>query len=197
MSSSFFSFDLQEVFSATIKLFIIIDVLPCIPLIIYIKNKGAAISPSRTAFAGLCIMTSFYLAGGRVLSTLGIREEAFAAVGAFIICCYGIELLMGQTLFKSDFKSLSGAAIVPMAFPLTTGVGTLVMLLQLKKVYTPVAMVVAMLLNVGVIYAVLRYVEKIERLLGQTGQLVVRSLTGVALLAMGMQGFGKFFGVLT
>ncbi|MFD2587287.1 MarC family protein [Croceitalea marina] len=181
------NFNFKEIVTATMVLFAVIDILGSIPIIIGLRKKVGHIQSEKASIVGACIMVAFLFVGESILSLIGIDVNSFAVAGAFIIFFLAIEMVLGITLYKDDEPE--SASIVPIAFPLIAGAGTLTSLLSLRAEYYVENIIVAIVINVIFVYIVLKSSVKIEKILGATGLNIIRKVFGVILLAIAVKLF--------
>jgi len=177
--------DIKEIITATMILFAVVDIIGSIPVIIDLRQKVGHIQSGKATIVSIILMIIFLFVGEQMLSLIGIDVNSFAVAGSLIIFFIALEMILGIQLHKSE--SLQSAAIVPLAFPLIAGAGTLTSILSLKSEYHSVNIVVAILINCLVVYIVLKSSEKIEKVLGNQGIEVVRKIFGVILLAIAVK----------
>lgn len=180
-------FSFKETFTATMILFAVIDIVGSIPIIIDLRKKMGHIESGKATIVSVVLMIVFLFIGKEMLNLIGIDVNSFAVAGSFIIFFIALEMILGIQLYKPD--SLQTAAIVPLAFPLIAGAGTLTSILSLRSEYSPINIVIAILINCTVVYGVLKSSTKIERVLGNQGIEVVRKIFGVILLAISVKLF--------
>ena len=181
-------FSVKEILSAFMVLFAIIDITGSIPVILDLKNKGGKVVPLQAALGSFAVFIIFLFAGDGLLSLFGVDIESFAAAGAIVIFVLAIEMLMGVELFNNNGPGGS-ATVVPVIFPLIAGAGTLTTLLSLRAEFRVENIIVAIILNVIVVYVVLAKLELIERFLGKGVIFVLRKFFGIILLAMSVKLF--------
>ncbi len=179
--------DIKEIFTAGMILFAVIDIIGNIPIIVNLRQKVGHIQSEKASIASLVLMILFLFIGKTILNLIGIDVNSFAVAGSLIIFFIAIEMILGIQLYKDDAPQT--AAIVPLAFPLIAGAGTLTTILSLRSEFHIINIIIAIILNIGVVYGVLKSSKKIERLLGQQGIVVVRKLFGVILLAIAVKLF--------
>lgn len=182
-----FNFDIREIATAAMVLFAVIDILGSIPIIIGLRNKTGHIQSEKASIVAACMMVAFLFLGEEILKLIGIDVNSFAVAGAFIIFFLAIEMILGITLYKDDEPE--SASIVPIAFPLIAGAGTLTSLLSLRSEYAVENIIVAIVLNIIFVYLVLKSSVRIERFLGKNGVSVIRKVFGVILLAIAVKLF--------
>lgn len=181
------NFNIKEIVTATMILFAVIDILGSIPIIIGLRKKVGHIQSEKASIVAAVIMVAFLFVGESILSLIGIDVNSFAVAGAFIIFFLAIEMVLGITLYKDDQPE--SASIVPIAFPLIAGAGTMTSLLSLRSEYAVENIIVAIIVNVIFVYLVLKSSQKIEKLLGKNGLNIIRKVFGVILLAIAVKLF--------
>ncbi|WP_144606877.1 MarC family protein [Algoriphagus algorifonticola] len=181
--------DLKQILSVSLILFSVIDILGSIPIIINLRKKVGHIQSEKATVAAGVLMILFLLAGKSILGLFGIGVEDFAIAGALIIFALGAEMILGIELFKPDPDATAGASIVPIAFPLIAGAGTLTTILTLKAEFAQVNIAIGILLNLVFVYAVLKSTTWLERKLGKTGLDVLRRIFGIILLSIAVKIF--------
>lgn len=186
-------FNLQEFLTLTFTLFAVIDVVGSVPMLISIKQKMGTISAWRVTLISGGLMVLFFFIGEPFLNILGVDIKSFAVAGSIVIFILGLEMVLGIEFFKSE-KGVPSGTVVPIAFPLIAGSGTLTTIMSLKATFertdTKEYMILfAILVNLIIIYFVLRSLNLIERVLGQAGLLAVRKFFGVILLAIAVKVF--------
>ncbi|WP_299057677.1 MarC family protein [uncultured Polaribacter sp.] len=183
-------FNFQEIITAFMVLFAVIDIIGNIPIIIDLRKKVGHIQSEKASIIAGIIMIFFLFLGKSLLSLIGIDVNSFAVAGAFILFFIALEMILGITLYKDDSSSGTiTATVFPLAFPLIAGPGSLTTLLSLRAEFSIENIIVAVLLNVIVIYVVLKTSAKIERIIGATGIQIIRKVFGVVLLAIAVKLF--------
>ncbi|MGB0880112.1 MAG: MarC family protein [Polaribacter sp.] len=183
------NFNFKEILTAFMVLFAVIDIVGNIPIIIDLRKKAGHIqSEKATIIAGL-IMIVFLFLGKSLLGLIGIDVNSFAVAGSFILFFIALEMILGITLYKDGGNNAVTASVFPLAFPLIAGPGSLTTLLSLRAEFYTENIIVAVLLNVVVIYVVLKTSSKIERIIGSNGILIIRKVFGVVLLAIAVKLF--------
>ncbi len=177
----------KEVVTASMVLFAVIDILGSVPIIISLRNKVGHIQSEKASLVAVGIMIAFLFVGERILHLIGIDVNSFAVAGAFVIFFLAVEMVLGITLFRDDEPET--ASIVPIAFPLIAGAGTMTSILALRAEYEVQNIVIAILVNVLFVYIVLKSSRKIEKVLGKNGLSVIRKVFGVILLAIAVKLF--------
>ncbi|MDH3382392.1 MAG: MarC family protein, partial [Flavobacteriaceae bacterium] len=177
----------KEIFTATMILFAVIDIVGSIPIIIELRSKVGHIQSEKASIVSAIIMIAFLFVGERMLTLIGIDVNSFAVAGSLVIFFLALEMILGIQLYKDE--SPDTASIVPLAFPLIAGAGTLTTLLAIRAEYETINIVAAILINTIFVYAVLKSSKKIERVLGKGGLGVIRKIFGVVLLAIAVKLF--------
>lgn len=181
--------DIKEIFSVTLILFSVIDILGSIPFIIIIRRREGRIHAEKATFISAVLMVGFFYLGQSILKLFGLDVESFAVAGAIVIFIVAMEMILGMTLIKDDPDAQGSGSIVPIAFPLIAGAGTLTTILSLRAVYAEVNVLIGILVNLVFVYAVLRSSSWLERVLGKSVFAVLRRVFGVILLAIAVKIF--------
>lgn len=182
-----FHFNFREIATASMILFAVIDILGSIPVIIGLRKKVGHIQSEKASIVAAIIMVAFLFVGEEILKLIGIDVYSFAVAGAFIIFFLAIEMILGISLYKEDEPE--SASVVPIAFPLIAGAGTLTALLSLRAEYHVENIIVAIVVNTIFVYLVLKSSKRIEKVLGKNGLNVIRKVFGVILLAIAVKLF--------
>jgi multiple antibiotic resistance protein len=182
-------FNLKEIFTAFMVLFAVIDIVGNIPIVIDLRKKVGHIQSEKASIIAGIIMILFLFLGKTILSLIGIGVNSFAVAGAFILFFIALEMILGITLYKHDEQTSMTASVFPLAFPLIAGPGSLTTLLSLRAEYKIENIIVAVILNVIIIFIVLKTSAKIERVIGQNGINIIRKIFGVVLLAIAVKLF--------
>ena len=175
----------KEIFTITMILFAVIDILGSIPIIVDLRSKMGHIQSEKATIVAAVIMIAFLFVGEEILKLIGIDANSFAVAGSFVLFFLALEMILGIRLYKEDNPST--ASIVPIAFPLIAGAGTMTTILSLRAAYDKINIIIAIVINVVVVYGVLKSSGKIERLLGVNGLGVIRKIFGVILLAIAVK----------
>ncbi|PJJ79477.1 MarC family protein [Mucilaginibacter auburnensis] len=183
-----FTFNFREIVSVTMILFAIIDIIGSVPVIIEMRRRAGHVESEKASIAVLGLMIAFLLIGENILSIIGLDVASFAIAGSLVIFIIAMEIL-GIHLFKADESLPSTVSIVPLAFPLIAGAGTMTTLLSLKSQYATQNIIVAIVINTLFVYMVLKNVKWIEKLLGRGGIEILRKAFGVILLAIAIKLF--------
>lgn len=188
MNEFFQGFNWGGFFKASTVLFAVIDIFGSIPLIIKIKESSGSIHEARTSFVSMIIMISFLIVGESILNLFGVTIEAFAVAGAFILFAMALEMILGVRLFRDEVSGKT-ASIVPLAFPIIAGAGTMTTLVSLKAEYQEINIVLAIIINVLIVYVVLKLTRRIENFLGVGGIAILKKVFGIILLAIAVKLF--------
>ncbi|MFC4817969.1 MULTISPECIES: MarC family protein [unclassified Flavobacterium] len=181
------AFDWKEVFTVGMVLFAVIDIVGTIPIIVDLRNKIGHIHSERASLVSGLIMIVFLFVGEEILKFIGVDVKSFAVAGSIVLFFLALEMILGISIYKDEEPKT--ASIVPIAFPLIAGAGTMTTLLSLRAEYQSINIVVAILINIIIVYAVLKLSGKIEQMLGKTGLGVIRKVFGVILLAIAVKLF--------
>lgn len=184
--SLYFSF--KEVASAFMVLFAVIDILGAIPIIINLREKNQKIESGKAAIISFIILVAFLFVGKALLSLFNVDISSFAVAGALVLLVLAVEMIFGVEIFKND-SPCGSATIVPLVFPLIAGAASFTTLLSLRAEYNILNIIIAVALNMTVVYFVLRYVYYVEHLFGKSGVYVMRKLFGIILLAIAVRLF--------
>tara|TARA_R110002072_G_scaffold274889_6_gene435899 strand:+ start:6120 stop:6698 length:579 start_codon:yes stop_codon:yes gene_type:complete len=182
-------FNLKEIFTAFMVLFAVIDIVGNIPIIIDLRKKVGHIQSEKASLIAGFIMIVFLFLGQSLLSLIGIDVNSFAVAGAFILFFIALEMILGITLYKDDDEGGITATVFPLAFPLIAGPGSLTTLLSLRAEFHIQNIIIAVVLNVILIYIVLKTSSRIERFIGTNGIKIIRKIFGVVLLAIAVKLF--------
>ena len=181
--------DFKEILTAFMVLFAVIDVVGNIPIIIDLRKKAGHIQSEKASVIAGIIMILFLFLGDSILKLVGIDVHSFAVAGAFILFFIALEMILGITLYKQEEGTNMNASVFPLAFPLIAGPGSLTTLLSLKSEFHTENIIIAVIVNVVVIFIVLKTSSRIERIIGQNGINIVRKVFGVVLLAIAVKLF--------
>lgn len=183
-------FSLAEIASAFIVLFAVIDITGSIPIIIDLNKNRGGVSAWQAALISLAILVTFLFLGEAMLGLFGIDVSSFAVAGSLVIFVLAVEMTFGIEVFRNDGPR-GVATIVPLVFPLIAGAGTLTTLLSLRAEYNLLNILIALVLNMAVVYVVIRYVDKVEKIIGQGGIYIMRKFFGIILLAISVRLFAN------
>lgn len=192
--------NLQELLTITFTLFAVIDIVGAVPMLIALKQKQGGISSGKATLISGALMIVFFFLGKPFLNLLGVDIRSFAVAGSIVIFILGLEMVLGIEFFKPEKDSPSGT-VVPIAFPLIAGSGTLTTIMSLKATFerhdkNEMIILVAILINLLIVYIVLRSLNWIEKVLGKAGLIAVRKFFGVILLAISVKVFATNVGGL-
>jgi multiple antibiotic resistance protein len=188
-------FKIDELLTIVFTLFAVIDIVGSIPLLIAMKEKSGAIQSLKVTLISGGLMILFLFLGKPFLQLLGLDVKSFAVGGSIVIFLLGLEMVLGHEIFKGDKNAQSGA-VVPIAFPIIAGSGTLTTIMSLKANFEEAYILGGILVNLIVVYIVLKSLNFIERILGPGGLLAVRKFFGVILLAIAVKIFSSNIGAL-
>jgi multiple antibiotic resistance protein len=190
LGSNGFSF--KEIGVASMVLFAVIDIVGNIPLIIALKEKTGRIYPLRTASVSLFILIGFLFVGESILGLIGVGINEFAVAGSFVLFFMALEMILGVEIFKDNGEgSKKVASVVPLAFPMIAGAGTMTSLISLRAEFELVNILIAILLNILVVWIVLKLTATIERIIGSTGIAILKKVFGIILLAIAIKLFSS------
>jgi multiple antibiotic resistance protein len=182
-----FGINWKEIFTISMILFAVIDIVGSIPIIVDLRSKVGHIQSEKATIVAAVIMIAFLFVGEEILKLIGIDANSFAVAGSFVLFFLALEMILGIRLYKEENPTT--ASIVPIAFPLIAGAGTMTTILSLRAAYDKVNIIIAIIINVIVVYGVLKSSGKIERLLGVNGLSIIRKIFGVILLAIAVKLF--------
>src|SRR6478752_1278742 len=181
--------DVKEIFSVSLILFSVIDIVGSVPFIILIKKREGRIHAEKATLISAALMVAFLYLGLSILKLFGLDVASFAVAGAIVIFIVAMEMILGITLIKDDPDAKGSGSIVPLAFPLIAGAGTLTTILSLRAVYSETNVLIGILLNLILVYIVLRSSSWLEQKIGKSGFAVLRRVFGVILLAIAVKIF--------
>lgn len=187
-------FDLQQFLTVSFTLFAVIDAIGSIPLFISLKSKLGGIRELRATFISGLFMVGFLFVGEPFLRLLGVTVSSFAVGGSIVIFLLGLEMVLGHEIFKED-KNAKAGTVVPIAFPVIAGSGTLTTVMSLRADFNEINILLGILVNLVLVFIVLKSLTLIERALGEAGLIAVRKFFGVILLAIAVRIFGNNVGV--
>jgi multiple antibiotic resistance protein len=188
-------FHFDQLLTVIFTLFAVIDIVGSIPLLIAMKEKSGAIKSFKVTLISGALMILFLFLGKPFLQLLGLDVKSFAVGGSIVIFLLGLEMVLGHEIFKGDKNAQSGT-VVPIAFPIIAGSGTLTTIMSLKANFDELYIALGILINLVIVYAVLKSLNFIEKLLGPGGLLAVRKFFGVILLAIAVKIFSSNVGAL-
>jgi len=182
-----FGLDFKEIITIGMVVFAVIDIVGTIPIIVELRQKFGHIESEKASVVAGVIMIIFLFVGEELLKLIGIDVHSFAVAGSFVLFFLALEMILGIRIYKDETNS--SASIVPLAFPLIAGAGTMTTLLSLRSQFATINIIIAIVLNIILVYAVLKSSAKIEKLLGKNGLGVIRKTFGVVLLAIAVKLF--------
>ena len=184
-------FNLTEIISATMVLFAVIDIIGSIPIILDIKKRAGEVHPEKATLVAMVIMFAFLFVGERIITFIGVDVNSFAVAGSFVLFALAMEMILGVRLFKDDDASPKVASIVPLAFPIIAGAGSMTSILSLRAEYEVLNIAVAILLNIILVYITLKLTNRLERFFGEGGIAILRKVFGIVLLAIAIKLFSS------
>lgn len=196
LAEYFGSFSIKEILSAFLVLFAVIDITGAIPIVLDLKHKGKKIEPLKTALLSLILFMMFLFGGIQLLGFFGVDIKSFAVAGAIILFVMAAEMVFGVELFKADCNMESTTALVPLVFPLIAGAASFTTLLSLRAEYQLVNIIIAVAMNMGVVFVVLRNVNLVEKIVGRGGVYFLKKIFGIILLAIAIRLFMENFASL-
>ncbi|MGZ3866794.1 MAG: MarC family protein [Bacteroidia bacterium] len=182
-----FSFDIKEIATVIMVLFAVIDVVGSIPVILGLKEKVGELQAGKASLVSLAIMVVFLFAGESILNLIGLTPKDFAIAGSLVIFFIALEMILGIRLYKDEVSAT--ASVVPLAFPLIAGTGTLTTLLSMRAQYSTLSLLIGIVVNVAIVYIVLKKLNYLEKLLGVGGVAILRKVFGIILLAIAVKIF--------
>ena len=186
--------DVKEILTATVVLFAVIDIIGNIPIIISLREKVGHIESEKASIIAGVIMIVFLFIGEEILKLIGIDINSFAVAGSLIIFFLSLEMILGISLYKDEEPET--ASVVPLAFPLIAGAGTMTSLLSLRAEYHVINIIFAIIINIIIVYMILKSSSFLKRLLGKSGINIIRKVFGIVLLAIAVKLFTNNIGQL-
>ena len=187
-------FDFKEILTASVVLFAVIDIIGNIPLIVSLREKVGHIQSEKASIIATVIMIGFLFLGEEILKLIGIDINSFAVAGSFVIFFLALEMILGITLYRDEAPET--ASVVPLAFPMIAGAGTMTSLLSLRAEFHVINIITAILINILFVYVILKSSKHIARLLGKSGINIIRKVFGIILLALAVKLFTTNIGQL-
>lgn len=185
-------FNFKEILSVSLILFSVIDILGSVPIIIDLRKKAGHVQSEKATLASGALMVLFLFLGEGILKLFGIDVGSFAIAGGLIMFFIGLEMVLGIHFFRSDNDDLSSSSIVPLAFPLIAGAGTLTTLISLKAIYSTINILIGVLLNLMFVYLVLKTSGWLEKKIGAAGFNIFRKVFGIILLSIAIKIFKTY-----
>jgi multiple antibiotic resistance protein len=183
--------DPTQLLKSTMVLFAVIDIVGSIPVLMDVKRKSGDIHPGRASIVALGIMLAFLFIGEGIITFLGVDVNSFAVAGSFVLFFMALEMILGVELFKTDPTTMKTATIVPVAFPLIAGAGSMTSILSLRAEFAQLNIMIAILINMAIVFIVLKNLGRLEKLLGEGGIAVLRKVFGIILLAIAVKLFAS------
>ncbi|AFL80493.1 multiple antibiotic transporter [Aequorivita sublithincola DSM 14238] len=183
------SLNFKQIATATMVLFAVIDIIGSIPLIISLRDKAGEIKSARASVIAAVVMVIFLFIGEEILKLIGINVNEFAVAGSFILFFLALEMILNITLFKENSDNTSSATVFPIAFPIVAGPGCLTTLLTLRAEYDMANIIVAIIVNIIVVFIILKTSNKLQKILGKNGIAIIQKIFGVILLAIAVKLF--------
>ncbi len=183
------NFNIKEIATTTMVLFAVIDVVGNVPIIISLRKKVGHIQSGKASIVAAVIMIAFLFVGDKILTLIGIDVNSFAVAGSFVLFFLAIEMILGIAIYKDEEPE--SASIVPIAFPLIAGAGTMTSILALRAEFYVENIIAAIIINIIFVYLVLKSSARIERFLGRSGLSIIRKVFGVILLAIAVKLFAS------
>lgn len=184
------SIDFIEIAKASMILFAVIDIIGSLPIVVKLKtNAGGKIESGKASLVAGSIMILFLFLGEKILEFIGIDAASFGIAGAFILFFMALEMVLGVNLFKEDENTAKTASIVPLAFPMIAGAGSMTSILSLRAEYESINITIAIILNIAFVFLVLKMSGWFERKLGKSGIAIIEKVFGIILLAIAVKLF--------
>lgn len=180
--------NIQEIVSAFIVLFAVIDIIGSIPIILNLKEKGREVNAYKASLISLGLLVGFFFVGDIILRLFHVDIASFAVAGAFVIFLMSLEMILDVEIFKNS-GPIKEATLVPLVFPLIAGAGSFTTLLSLRAEYATLNILIALILNMAFVFLVLKLTGRVEKILGKGGIYVIRKFFGVILLAIAVRLF--------
>ena len=180
-------FNFKEILSVSLILFSVIDIIGNIPIVIELRKREGHIKSLQATIVSGVLMITFLYVGPLILKLFGLDIESFAIAGSIIILILAMEMILGRKFFQEDPDGVGSGSIVPLAFPLISGAGTLTTILSIRTVYSATNILIAIVLNLIFVYIVLKSTGYLEKKLGKSGFAILRRVFGIILLAIGVK----------
>ena len=185
-------FILKEILTASMVLFAVIDIVGSIPIIISLREKAGHIQSEKASLVSALIMIAFLFIGEQILSLIGLDVNSFSVAGSLVILFMALEMILGITLFTEEPPEV--ASVVPLAFPIIAGAGTMTSLVSLRAEYEMINIIAAIVINILIVYIILKTSGKLQKILGKTGISIIRKVFGIILLAIAVKLFATNVG---
>ena len=180
---------IQEICSVTLILFSVIDILGVLPIVVELRNTSGELKSRQATMAAGCLMVAFLFVGEGILHLLGTDVSSFAVAGAVVIFAIGMEMIFGVRIFRHDPQQTDSVSIVPLAFPMIAGAGTLTTILALKSEFSQWSILAGIVFNLVIVYVVLKSSTWLEKRIGAAGLSVLRKVFGIVLLSIAVKLF--------
>ena len=180
--------DFQEILGAFIALFVVLDIIGASPIILDLKQKGREVNAMQATLIALALLLGFFFAGNMMLKLFNVDIASFAVAGAVVLFMMALEMILDVEIFKNS-GPIKEATLVPLVFPLLAGAASFTTLLSLRSEYASINIVIALVLNMALVYLVLKLTDRVERMLGQGGIYIIRKFFGIILLAIAARLF--------
>jgi multiple antibiotic resistance protein len=190
MGDFFAAINWSDIFKASMVLFAVVDIVGSIPIIIKLKENSGEIHAMRASGVAFGIMILFLILGESILHLFGVEVEAFAVAGSLILFAMALEMILGIKLFRGEVSGKT-ASIVPLAFPIIAGAGTMTSIVSLRAEYHEINIAIAIFFNIVIVFAVLKLTRRIERVLGEGGIAILEKVFGIILLAIAVKLFSS------
>lgn len=188
MIEFFYAFDSAEIFKAGMVLFAVIDIIGSIPIILKIKEQAGEIHALNASIVSLSILIGFLILGESILNLFGVNVQSFAVAGSLILFAMSMEMILGIHLFRDNAVGKT-ASIVPLAFPIIAGAGSMTTIISLRAEFAAINIVLAIFINILLVYIVLKLTKRIELILGEGGIAILKKVFGIILLAIAVKLF--------
>lgn len=182
-------FDITQIISVTLILFSVINILGSVPIIINLRKQVGHVQSGKATIVAGVLMILFMLAGDNLLGLFGISVGDFAIAGSIIMFIIGMEMILGVNIFKNEPNASDNSSVVPIAFPLIAGAGTLTTIISIKAEYEELNIMIGIIINLGFVYLVLKSTNWLERKLGESGIGVLQKIFGIILLSIAIKLF--------
>lgn len=187
---------ITEILSASMVLFAVIDIIGSIPIILDIKDKAGKVYPAKASLVALVLMLLFLFVGEKLILFIGIDVNSFAVAGSIVLFAIAFEMVLGIKIFNNEDATPKTASIVPLAFPIIAGAGSMTTILSLRAEYESLNIMIAIIINILFVYLVLKLTNRINNLLGEGGIAVLKKVFGIILLAIAIKLFSSNIKVL-
>ena len=179
--------NITSILTVTIILFSVIDIIGSMPIIINMKREGVVIEAKTATIVSALIMISFLFFGATILGIFGIEISSFSIAGSLVMFFIGLEMILGIRFFREDSVDNASGSIVPIAFPLLAGAGTLTTIISLKVQYDTVSIILGIIINLIIIYILLRSTDWLSKKMTPQMSSTLRKVFGIILLAIAIQ----------